>query len=223
MADMIALKTQKRTVAGKAVRHLRREGIVPGVLYGPTIDSIPLQVEWTVLRPALRQAGGSSLIALSIDGEEHNALVRNVQRDPLRGDVLHIDFYRVRMDVAIRTEVPIITVGDDSQITELGGVVAQEMTSIMVECLPGDLPPHVEVDLSVLEEVGDSIQVNKLPVLDGVTYMANDDDTVVSSTYPRAVIEEEEEEEEDESLIEDAAEPELIRAERDDEEEGDEE
>ncbi|MCD4684772.1 MAG: 50S ribosomal protein L25 [Anaerolineae bacterium] len=220
MADMVKLKTQKRTVDGKAVRHLRREGIIPGVLYGPTIEAIPLQVEWTTLRPALREAGGSRLIALTIDDEAHNALVRDVQRDPIRNEVLHIDFYRVRMDVAIRTEVPVVTVGDGVTIVELGGVVAQEMNSIMVECLPGDLPAQVEVDISVLEEVGDSINVSELPELEGVVYMMNEDDTVITSSYPRIIVEEEEEEEEvDESLIEDSAEPELIRTEREDEEE----
>lgn len=219
MTDMITLKTQKRTVDGKAVRHLRREGIIPGVLYGPTIEAVPLQVEWTVLRPALRAAGGSSLIALSIDDEEHNALVRDVQRDPLRGDVLHIDFYRVRMDVAIRTEVPIVTVGEPEKIIALGGIVAQEMNSIMVECLPGNLPSQIDVDISLLKEVGETVSVSQLPQLEGVVYMANDDDTVISSSYPRAAVEEEEEEVLDESLIEDSAEPELIRAEREDDEE----
>ena len=97
MADKIVLEVNRREIEGKGVRQLRRQGVVPGVLYGPTIESIPLQVEWTTLRPVLREAGGSQLIEMSIAGEEtHNALVRSVQRDPIRGDVLHIDFYRVR-------------------------------------------------------------------------------------------------------------------------------
>lgn len=217
MADKIVLEATRRDIEGKEVRHLRRQGIIPGVLYGPTIDSIPLQVEWTTLRPVLREAGASQLIAMNISGEEHNALVRDVQRDPIRGDVLHIDFYRVRMDVAIRTEIPLVTVGSDEEITEQGGIVAQEMTSILVECLPGDLPAHIEVDLSVLKEVGDSILVAALPEFPGVTLMANEDDVIISTSYPRRAVEDEEEEEEAE--IEEGDEPELIRPEREDDEE----
>ena len=212
MADKIVLEATRRDIEGKEVRHLRRQGVIPGVLYGPTIDSIPLQIEWTMLRPALREAGASQLIEMSISGETHNALVRAVQRDPLKGDVLHIDFYRVRMDVAIRTEVPLVTVGSDERIVELGGIVAQEMTSVEVECLPGDLPAQIEVDLSVLEEVGDSILVNQIVVGEGVTLMANEDDVVISSSYPRQIVEEEEEGLEEE--LEEGEEPELIRPDR---------
>jgi len=220
MADKIVLEVTRREVEGKGVRHLRREGIIPGVLYGPTIDSIPLQVEWTTLRPVLREAGASQLIEMTIDGDTHNALVRSVQRSPIMGDVVHIDFYRVRMDVAIRTEVPLVTVGTDTTITELGGIVAQEMTSIEVECLPGNLPPQIEVDLSVLQQVGDGILVRALPQLEGVTYMANEDDVVIFSTFPRQALEEEEEEEELE--LEEGEEPELIRPDREEDEEGEE-
>lgn len=217
MADKIVLEVTRRELEGKGVRQLRRQGIIPGVLYGPTIESIPLQVEWTTLRPVLREAGGSQLIEMSIDGDTHNALVRNVQRNPIMGDVLHIDFYRVRMDVAIRTEVPLSTVGSDAAITEQGGIVAQEMTSIEVECLPGNLPALIEVDLSVLQDVGDTILVGALPVFEGVTLMASEDDVVISTSFPRQAIEEGEEEEELE--VEAGDEPELIRPDREDEDE----
>lgn len=220
----IELQATRRDVEGKEVRHLRRQGVIPGVLYGPTFEAIPLQFDWQILRPVLREAGGSQLIEMEVAGEKYNALVREVQRDPLRGDVLHIDFYRVRMDVAIRTDVPLVTVGSDEPIAELGGVVAQEMTSIPVECLPGNLPSEVQVDISVLEAVGDSIVVADLPQFEGVTYMVNDDDVVVSSSYPRQVFEEEEEEEElEEGLLEEGEEPELIRPDREEDFEEEEE
>ncbi len=219
----IQLQATRRDVAGKEVRHLRRQGIIPGVLYGPAFDAIPLQIDWQILRPVLREAGASQLIEMDVAGETYNALVRDVQRDPLKGDVLHIDFYRVRMDVAIRTDIPLVTVGSDEQIAELGGVVSQEMTSILVECLPGNLPAEIEVDISVLEEVGDSIAVADLPAFEGVTYLANDDDVVISSSYPRQALEEEEEEEEEEALLEEGEEPELIRPEREEEFEEEEE
>ncbi len=215
MANPIVLEATKRELTGKQVKQMRAEGMIPGVLYGPTFDAVPLQVNWLALRPVLREAGGSHLIQLSVDGQQYNALVRQVQRDPIHGDVLHVDFYRVRMDVAIRTEVPVVLVGSAEVIEEAGGVVNHEMISIMVECLPSDLPAHVEVDLSALEEVGNSILVSALPELPGVTYLADSGDVIVSTTYLAAA----EEEEEEEVEAEVSAEPELIRRHEEEEEE----
>jgi large subunit ribosomal protein L25 len=215
MAEIIVLDATRRDMLGKQVKHLRAEGMIPGVVYGPTFDPLSVQVEWTELRPALRAAGGSHLIQLKVDGEEYyNVLVRAVQRDPIRGDVLHIDFYRVRMDVVLRTDVPVVLVGNDAAITKNNGVVMHEMTSIEIECLPGDLPAAVEVDLSLLKEIGDSIFVRDLPALPGVTYMASEEDIVVVTAL-LSIAEEEEEEEE----VAESAEPELIRAREEDEDE----
>jgi large subunit ribosomal protein L25 len=204
MAEKIVLEATRRDVFGKRVRHLRSEGLVPGVVYGPTFESVPVQIEWLKLRPVLRAAGGSHLIQLQVAGEEFNTLVREVQRDPLRGEVLHIDFYRVRMDVAVRADVPLSTTGSDTAITKNGGVLLQEMTTITVECLPTDLPALVPVDVSVLKQVGDSILVKDLPVLPGVTYLADPSEMVISTS---AIMEREEEEE----AAAASAEPELIR------------
>lgn len=214
MANPIVLEATKRELTGKQVKQMRAEGMIPGVLYGPTFDPVPLQVNWLELRPVLREAGGSHLIQLNVDGEQHNALVRQVQRDPIRGDVLHVDFYRVRMDVAIRTEVPVVLVGSAEAIEEAGGVVNHEVISVMVECLPGDLPAHVELDISALKEVGDSILASALPVLPGVAYLVDSGDVLVSTSYLTAA-------EEEEIEAEVSAEPELIRRREEEEEEED--
>ncbi len=204
MANPIVLEATKRELTGKQVKQMRAEGMIPGVLYGPTFDALPLQANWLELRPVLREAGGSHLILLNVDGEQHNALVRQVQRDPIRGDVLHVDFYRVRMDVAIRTEVPVVLVGSAEAIEEAGGVVNHEVISVMVECLPGNLPAQVEVDVTSLQEVGDSILASALPELPGVTYLVDSGDLLVSTSYLAAA-------EEEEAKGEVSAEPELIR------------
>jgi large subunit ribosomal protein L25 len=218
MSEIIVVEATRRDVLGKQVKHLRAEGLIPGVVYGPTFDALPVQVEWITLRPALRAAGGSHLIQLKVDGEEYyNVLVRDVQRDPIRGDVLHIDFYRVRMDVVIRTNVPVVLVGSDAAITKNNGVVMQEITAIEVECLPGVLPAQIEVSLSLLQEIGDSILVRDLPELPGVTYMASEEDSVVVTALLTMAEEEEEEEEE----IMEGAEPELIRDREDEDEDED--
>jgi large subunit ribosomal protein L25 len=135
--------------------------------------------------------------------------------------VLHVDFYRVRMDVAIRTEVPVVLVGDESAIEAAGGVINHEMTKVEVECLPADLPEHIVVDVSSLKEVGDHILASALPQLPGVTYQIEPDQVVVSTTYLARI---EEEEEEAEAPAVEAVEPELVRRRREEEEEeGDEE
>ena len=213
MADPIVLEATKRELTGKEVKHMRAEGIVPGVLYGPTFDPMPLQVSWLALRPVLREAGGSHVIQLSIDGEQYPALVRQVQRHPIRGDVLHIDFYRVRMDVLIRTEVPVVLVGSAKTIEEAGGVVNHEVISVQIECLPGDLPARVEIDVTSLQEVGDSILASALPELPGVTYLVDSGDLIVSTSYLTVADEEEAE-------VEVSEEPELVgrREEEEDEE-----
>ncbi len=213
MANLIVLEATRRELTGKQVKQMRAEGMIPGVLYGPTFDPVPLQVDGLELRPVLREAGGSHLIQLSIDGEQHNVLVRQVQRDPLHGDVLHVDFYRVRMDVAIRTEVPVVLVGSAEAIEEAGGVVNHEMTHVLIECLPTDLPAEIEVNLAGLREVGDSILVSALPELPGVIYLVDSGDVIVSTSYLAA--------EEEEVEAEVSAEPELIRRREEEEEKED--
>ena len=210
MADLVMLEATRRETIGKQVKQLRAQGIIPAVLYGPEFEALHLQVEWSRLRPTLREAGGSQLIELDVEGEKYNVLVRDVQRAPLRGDVLHVDFYRVRMDVAIRTEVPISLVGEALAIADQGGVISQEMNSIEVECLPLDLPAEIQVDLSLLKEVGDSLLVESLPQLEGVTYLSDPDMVVASTSYPRAAVEEGAET--GDFGISDGVEPELIRS-----------
>lgn len=205
MADKIVLEATRRAVTGKKVRKLRAEGTIPGILYGPEFESIPLQIDWISLRLALLKAGGTQIIQLNVDGTEYNALVRKVQRTPLRNDiVLHVDFYRVRMDVVIRTEIPIVLFGDTDDLELAGGTVSHEMNSVLVECLPGDLPAEIRVDVSDLKTIGEMILAAALPELPGVTYHVEPDIVVVTTTYLQRP-------EEEEALEGGAAEPELVR------------
>jgi large subunit ribosomal protein L25 len=212
MAEKIVLEATKRAVLGKQVRQLRRKGLIPGVLYGPGFDSMPIQVDWLTLRPALLRAGGTQIIQLNVDGDEYNTLVRKVQRSPLRHDiVLHVDFYRVRMDVAIRTEIPIVLKGDVRELETLGGTINQEMNAVMVECLPGDLPHEIQIDISGLKQIGDMILASALPELPGVTYHVDPGVVVVTTTYLTRP-------EEEELAAAGAAEPELVRRRAEEEE-----
>ncbi|HEX3049152.1 MAG TPA: 50S ribosomal protein L25 [Aggregatilineaceae bacterium] len=181
MAERITLEASKRQVTGKAVRHLRSQGIVPGVVYGPTFDNVDIQMVWTDLRQVLMEAGGTQLIELAVDGEKYNTLVRHVQRRPIRGDVMHIDFYRVRMDVAIRTEIPIVLIGEARSLETSGGMLIHEKSTVEVECLPGDLPSEIRVDVSALLQIGDHLLASELPQLPGVTYLIDPDAVLVTT------------------------------------------
>ena len=215
MANNLVLEATRREITGKQVKKLRAQGLIPGVLYGPAFQAVPFQVEWAKLRPVLKEAGGSQVIEVVLDDEKHHALVREVQRDIIRGDVLHVDFYRVRMDVAIRTEVPIVLVNDELILSK-GGLVNQELNSVEVECLPTNLPSEIVVDLSELSVIGERVTVGQLPRLEGVTYMMDDEVVVVSTQH---MAREEEEAGAEEVLPEGASEPELIRKEHEDEDE----
>jgi large subunit ribosomal protein L25 len=212
MAQAIVLDATQRTIVGKQVRQLRRQGLVPGVLFGPEFDPINVQMDWTMLRLALRAAGGSSILDLKVDGTSYPVLVRHVHRAPITGDVLHVDFYRVRMDVKIRNYVPLVMTEFARELEEAGGMVMTEMNTVEVECFPADLPSHIEVSVAHLRQQGDAVLVKDLPVLKGVTYLADPEATVFTAST--AVTVEAEEEVEVAST-----EPELIRREREDEEE----
>ncbi len=218
MAETLTLKATKRELTGKQVKQLRNKGQIPAVVYGPGYETVPVAVDWAELRPTLLKAGGTQLINLNVDGEAYNVLVRSVQRRPVRGDVLHLDFYRVRMDVAVRTEIPIVTVGEISEaLKEAGGAIHLERNAVLVEALPGDLPHAIEVDISTLQEVGVSVTVGDLPVLEGVTYLVEPEDVVLTSIYAETPVAVEEEEEEE--TFDEGVEPELVRRREEEEDE----
>lgn len=219
MPEYIQLDVEERTVTGKKVRQLRREGKIPAVLYGPEADPLTLSIDRRDLRMVLREAGGTSLIELVMGKDKIPTLAREVQRDPIRGDILHVDFYRVSMTRLISADVPIIVLGENEMVTTGAAVLVQSMNTITVEALPASLPPHIEVSMDALQEIGDQILVGDLEAPEGVTFLSEDTELVVKLDYPQ-MPEEEEEEELDEELLfgEEGAEPEVISERREDEE-----
>jgi large subunit ribosomal protein L25 len=172
--EQIELKTQKRTVLGKKVKSLRREGFIPAVLYGHETESVSLQVEERELDRVLAQAGEHRLIALKIgrSRKPQMALTRDVQWDVITGKPLHVDFYAVVMTEKITTEVPLVLVGEAPAAVQAGTILLQNLDEIEIECLPGDLIEAIEVDVSELEEVDQTISVRDLrlpPTVDILT------------------------------------------------------
>jgi large subunit ribosomal protein L25 len=197
----VKLKAEKREESGKGpARRLRARGQVPGVLYGPELEPLELSVDaqdlWRVLHT---DAGVNVLIDLKLDGDEYLTMPREVQRDILRGTLLHVDFLRIRKDVAIQVRVPIHLTGESVGVKE-GGVVEHHLWELQVECLPMEVPEAIEADITELA-IGDSLQVEALPVPDGVTILTPMEETVVS-VVPPPVIELPEPEVEEEELLE---------------------
>lgn len=178
--DQVTLTAQKRTVLGSKVKQLRNEGLVPGVMYGHGFESLPLQFDRHDLRDVLSQIGGSQLITIDVEGEDEpeQALLREVQRDVISGDLLHVDFYRVMMTETLTAEIPLLTVGESPVAEQKEGIMLYGISEIEVECLPGDLVDAIEVDLSELTEVGQAIMVRDLAVPAGIDVLTDPDEMI---------------------------------------------
>ena len=148
------LKVITRDTLGKKVRFLRRKGLTPANLYGPNIESIPLQVETTLLKRLIARVGRNALVTLMVDGKPRVVMIRDIQRNPLTDDLLHVGFFQVEMTHRVKTEVPLLFLGDAPAAKSSRVMLLQDLTALQVEALPGELPRNIEVDLSGLEEIG---------------------------------------------------------------------
>jgi large subunit ribosomal protein L25 len=198
MPDYVKLSAEPRTVLGKKVKRLRREGKLPAVLYGPVVEeAVSITVDRREFDTAYKRVGATSLIELSVNGQSQPVFVREVQTHPVRREILHIDFYAPNMTLPVDASVPITLVG------QLGEEVEAELThglfEITVRALPDQIPNQVEVDISGLKEIGDSIMVADLVVPENVTIVTSDDDLIAKLDPIR---EEEIEEEPEEALAE---------------------
>jgi len=180
-AQQIELAAKERSVIRKHVKQLRREGWTPGVMYGHDFAPVSLQFEAKNLRRLLSQVGGSQLISIKVEGhdEPEMALVRDVQRDPILPIVLHVDFYRVAMTERLTTEIPLIVIGESYPVTQNEGILLQGISSIEVECLPGDLVDSIEVDISGLAELDMGVYVRDLAIPSGIDLLTSIDEMIV--------------------------------------------
>jgi large subunit ribosomal protein L25 len=199
----VELAARKRTLLRSKVKRLRREGWVPGVIYGHNYESVPIQFDGHDLRDVVSQLGGSQLVNIRIDDDDQPefALLRDVQRDVITGDLLHVDFYRVMMTETITTEIPLLTTGESPVAVQKEGILLYGISEVEVECLPSDLVNALEVDLTELIEVGEAILVEDLAVPSGITVLT-DPDEVIARLVPLEELELEEPEVElEEELI----------------------
>lgn len=178
------LMASVREKFGKSLGSLRKEGFVPAVFYGHGMENKSLSIARRELEKAVRDAGTSTVITLLVGGEKHAAIIHEVQHDPVRDEIVHVDFYGVRMDEKITVTIPIELVGEAPAIKEHGGVLNRALMEIEVEALPGKLPHEFTVDVSGLKEIDDAIYVKDLKVSSDVKVLIDPDSVVVSVTPP---------------------------------------
>lgn len=191
MATSISLTAAPRDKKLK-VAALRRTGQVPGVMYGHRFEATSLQFSYPAIERVILHAGTSHLISVSIEGdaEPHDVFIREVQRDPITEQILHVDMLAVVATEVVRNLVPIVQHGQ-SPVEDEGGVIVQMMENLEIECLPRNMPASIIADISVLKEFGDLIRVSDLPIPEGVTVLEDLDNEVITVTVPHAVIAEE--------------------------------
>lgn len=221
--DKITLNGSLREVIGKKVKNERLEGKLPGVIYGKGLDKpIPINLDLREATKILREVSSSTLLTLDVDGSEYNALVRERQRDVIRGDFIHIDFMSIALDEKVKAFVNVFVEGESLAVKELSALLITGVDRVEVESLPQDLPEGFTVDVTALEKFGDGILVKDLVIPDGVDLLTDPEEMVVVATAPTLVEEEEEEELLDEEL-EEGVEPEVIEKGKREEEEEEEE
>lgn len=189
MSDELILRAEPREIHGKKVKRLRREGLVPGVVYGPVVtDTVSVSVNRRDFERFFARNGHSTIVSLEWDGGKQPVLVREVQLDPVTRNPLHVDFFAPNMRVALRQLVPIAMqhAGDHE------GVLQTVMTEVEVEALPANLPHQIDVDISGLVSVGDAIHVSDVTLPDNVTLVTAPED-LIASLVAEAVEEEPEE------------------------------
>lgn len=185
MAEKRKLSATKRTVLGKQVGALRRAGQLPAVVYGPGAEPAAIQLNAREAARELRFVQGAELVELNVDGRVLNVLLQDLQRDSIRGDYLHADFYAVDMQRKLTAHIPVRLTGTSFAVVSLNGVLVRGVTDVQVESLPGDLIPHVDIDLSVLMEIGQAIHVRDLQLPATITLMTDPDELVARVTAAR--------------------------------------
>ncbi len=191
MAGQVSLQVASRSVLGKQVKQLRRQGIIPANIYGRHQPSQSLQLDNHTLERFLAGHNATRIVDLQVGGSSGttlNALVRHISRSPRTGKIMHVDFLRVAMNEPITVRAPLTLKGVAPAVTVEGGVLLHMLDTIEIECLPGDLPESLELDISSLTQIDETLYVRDVLLPAGVTLMGEPDEPVVKVVAPRAVL-----------------------------------
>jgi len=187
----IELQAEPRDVFGKHVRRLRRQGIVPANIYGHG-DSRPIQAPARALEHMLVHGGRTGLVTIAVDGGSETALLKEIQRDPRSGQILHIEFQAVSMEEEVTSTVPVRFIGESVAVTKLGGVMSHPRAELRLAARARDLPESIEVDVSTITELHGAIHISDLPESATYTYLDPPEEVLAMVQPPKGEAEEEE-------------------------------
>ncbi len=188
----LELTLDAREAQGKANKRLRRGGLVPGVVYGKGEDSTNVQVDAKTFETLYRAAGKTSVVKFRLPGSSRSTsgFIKSVQRHPLSGQALHVDYYLVNLKVEMEVDIPLVFTGDAPAVEETGGTLLHNVSSIHVKALPTDIPHEITVDVSVLKSLDVAIHVRDLNLNRDLVHVLTDADTLVATVVPPRVEEE---------------------------------
>ena len=196
------LAAELRAVKGKKTRRLRRAGLVPGIVYGPSSDSMSVQFPYRAVELTLMQAGGTNLIDIMVEGKAYPSLAREVQRDVVNDKILHVDFLAVDASQRIRVEVPIVMEGRSPVVVAREGILITGRSTLTLEVYPDDIRDRIIIDLNQLEELGAEVLVGDLEFGENVTVHSDPNEMLAKIVQPAAARAEEELDELDEEAAE---------------------
>ena len=184
--EKIKLTVEKRKVTGRKVRALRQQGILPANIYGKKEKSLVVQLEAKSFLPVFKEAGETSLIELKVadEKEARPVLIHNVQFHPVEETPLHVEFYQVDLKEKVTTKVPVELIGESPAIKDKIGILIQPLSEVEVEALPADLPEKIEVDISGLKAVDETVLVGSVKVSEGVKILTDEKEVLVKIEPP---------------------------------------
>ncbi len=182
MNKKITLKAEERKEGGKETI---REGYVPAVVYGPETAPLSLKVKKLEFEHVFAAAGESNIIDLVGSGDPMKVIIKGVQADPIKGNFIHVDFYKLDMNKKITTEIPLHFIGESKAVKELAGVLVKAKDSLGVKCLPHDLVDHIDIDLSGLNTFEDSIRIKDLKEIPGIEFVDDHEEMLVHVMEPK--------------------------------------
>jgi len=183
--EKIVVKATKRDVLGKQVRAIRRAGQLPAVIYGRHIEPVSILMDAHTAGNQLAKLTSSSLITLDVDGTEYPVLVREKQRNYIKGNLLHVDFLAVSLTEKLHASVRVEFTGLSLAVKDFGAVLVHVMEQLEVECLPADLPERIVVDISPLVHLGDGIHIRDLVISDKIRILDDIDNMIVVASRPK--------------------------------------
>ena len=183
--EKVVLKATKRDVVGKQVKALRREGILPAVIYGRHTDPININLDAHTAAIALAKVTSSSLVTIDVEGTLYPTLVREKQRNFIKNTLLHVDFMAVSLTEKIRTKVRVHFVGISGAVKDFNAVMVHNLEQLEVECLPTDLPERIDLDISAMAKPGEGVRVREIKVPDSIRLLDDPDTMVAVATFAK--------------------------------------